>query len=100
MAVKHIDIKGYCDTLYKELSDIKSRLGGLVNEIEYMEGKDKKVLSSHMRHLNELIESVEWKMEIFSKSCPIDWSKFGVESETTSSVPLTDSDVPGGYAGG
>jgi hypothetical protein len=100
MAVKHIDIKGYCDTLYMELSGMKTRLFELVNEIEHMEGKDKTVLISHKKHLDELIKAVEWKMEIFSKSCPIDWSKFGVESEGHVSVPSTDSDIPGGYAGG
>ena len=101
MAVKHIDIKGYCDTLYMELSGMKTRLTELLNEIEHMEGKDKNVLISHKKHLNELIEAVGWKMEIFSKSCPIDWSKFGVESDNTVSVPSTNDDIPaGGYAGG
>jgi hypothetical protein len=101
MAVKHIDIKGYCDTLYMELSGMKTTLTELVNEIEHMEGKDKTVLISHKRHLDELIKTVEWKMEIFSKSCPIDWSKFGVEVDSTVSVPSTESDIPaGGYAGG
>jgi len=101
MAIKHADIKGYCDTLYMELSGMKNRLTELVNEIEHMGGKDKTVLISHKKHLDELIKAVEWKMEIFSKSCPIDWSKFGVESEGRVSVPTTESDMPaGGYAGG
>lgn len=101
MAVKHVDIKGYCDSLYEGLSDIKNRLSGFVREIELMEGKDKAVLSSHVRHLNELIETINWKLEIFSKSCPIDWSKFGYESETGVSVPISERDIPAGeYAGG
>ncbi|MEW6602384.1 MAG: hypothetical protein AB1499_15535 [Nitrospirota bacterium] len=101
MAVKHIEIKGYCDTLYMELSGMKKRLSEFVSEIENMEGKERNVLNSHKRHLNELIETIEWKLEIFAKSCPIDWSKFGVESETTASVPVIEKDLPTGeYAGG
>jgi hypothetical protein len=71
-----------------------------MSEIDHMEGKDKTVLTSHMKHLNEIFETIEWKMEIFSKSCPVDWTKFGVESEGTVSVPSTESDIPAGYAGG
>jgi hypothetical protein len=101
MTLKHVDVKGYCDTLYEGLSEMKNRLSGFVSDIERMEGKEKAVLSSHVRHLNELIESINWKMEIFSKSCPIDWNKFGYKSESGVSVPLTDKDMPaGGFAGG
>ncbi len=101
MAVKHVDIKGYCDSLYGELYDIKNRLTGLRGQVEAMEGKDRTVLASHVRHLDELIESINWKLEIFAKSCPVDWSKFRERSETTASVLTTESDMPGaGYAGG
>ena len=102
---KHIDINNYCDCLYEELSNIKDSLGGFVTQIELMEQKDKDVLSSHIRHLNELIQTVNWKLEIFSKQCPIDWNKLGKESEISASVPCSETfkekDFPsGGYAGG
>ncbi|MBI5664150.1 MAG: hypothetical protein HZC49_03525 [Nitrospirae bacterium] len=102
MAVKHVDIKGYCDTLYNELYSMKEKLMGLRSEIEYMEGKDKTILAPHVRHLNELIQSIEWKLEIFAKSCPVDWTKFHERSETTASVPAPEGDLPsaGGFAGG
>ncbi|MBI4682391.1 MAG: hypothetical protein HY757_04735 [Nitrospirae bacterium] len=102
MAAKHVDIKGYCDSLYEELSDMKNRLIGLKGQLEVMERKDKTVLSPHVRHLDELIQSIDWKLEIFAKSCPVDWGKFGEKSETTASVPTRERDLPsgGGYAGG
>ncbi len=105
MATKHTDINGYCDCLYQELSNIKDSLGGFVTQIDLMEGKGKGVLNSHIRHLNELIQAVDWKLEIFSKECPVDWSKFGKESESTTSVPTSETfkekDFPsGGFAGG
>lgn len=102
MATKHGDISGYCDSLYTELNDIKNKLIGFKGRIEGMTGKERDVLASHIKHIDELIESVEWKMEIFSKSCPVDWSKFGKEAESTVSVPSSEGkDMPaGGYAGG
>ena len=105
MATKHVDINGYCDCLFQELSSIKDNLNGFVTQIDLMEGKDRGVLNSHVRHLNELIETIDWKLEIFSKECPVDWGKFGKESEGTVSVPTSESmkekDFPsGGYAGG
>jgi len=102
MAVKHIDIKGYCDSLYGELSDMKNRLMGLKGQIEGMEGKNRSVLDPHVRHLDELIQSIDWKLEIFSKTCPVDWSKFGQKSETTASVLTPEGELPsaGGFAGG
>jgi hypothetical protein len=102
---RHIDINGYCDCLYKELSSIKDSLGAFVTQIELMDGKDRTVLNSHLRHLNELIEAVNWKLEIFSKECPVEWSSFDKQSESSTSVPLSESmkerDFPsGGFAGG
>jgi hypothetical protein len=105
MASRHEDINGYCDCLFAELSSMKDNLGGFVTQIELMEGKDKGVLDSHVRHLNELIKAIDWKLEIFSKECPVDWNKLGKESAGSVSVPTSESfkekDFPsGGYAGG
>ena len=105
MAAKHDDKNEYCDCLYSELSSIKDNLGSFVDQVEMMDGKDKSQFCSHVKHLNELIGNIDWKMEIFSKKCPVDWNKFGKESEGRVSVPLSDSlkekDFPsGGYAGG
>ncbi len=102
---KHNDINNYCDCLYSELSGMKDNLRGFLTQIDLMSGKEKGVLSSHVKHLNELIQSIDWKLEIFSKECPVDWSKLGKESESTTSVPssemLKNTDFPsGGYAGG
>lgn len=104
MATKNIDINNYCDCLYGELSNIKDSLNAFLTQIDLMEGKDRERFRSHVKHLNELIQTVDWKMEIFSKECPVDWKKFGKESEVTTSVPSSESskehNFPGGYAGG
>jgi hypothetical protein len=105
MATKDTKINNYCECLYSELSNIKDSLAAFVTQIELMDGGDKGHLQTHLRHLNELIENVDWKMEIFAKECPVDWSRFGKEGESSTSVPMSESmkdkDYPsGGYAGG
>jgi len=105
MSARHIDINGYCDCLYSELSNMKDSVDAFLTQIDVMPGKEKGVLRSHVRHLNELKEMIDWKLEIFTKECPVDWNKFGKESESTTSVPtgedFKNKDFPsGGYAGG
>jgi hypothetical protein len=102
MAARKIDIKDYCESLYTELFDMKSRLGMFVTKLEQMEGKEKEVLNPHNRHLHEMISFIDWKLEIFNKVCPVDMSRFYQDFESTVSVPpAEESDQPAaGYIGG
>jgi hypothetical protein len=104
MTAKRIDIKDYCDSLYTELFDIKLRLGEFLSTIDQIEGKKSGVLSSYGRHLHELISFIDWKLQIFNKVCPVDWSKFSHDVEGTVSVPPVESlkvdETAGGYVGG
>ncbi len=105
MATRQIDIKDYCDSLYKELYGVKSRLSEFVTMIEHMEDKNKKILNPYIRHLRETLGFIDWKMEIFSKVCPIDWSKFIQDIESTVSVPPVETreeskQPAGGFVGG
>ena len=105
MATKHINTNNYCECLYSELSNIKDSLDAFLIQLDLMEGKDKGHFDTHAKHLNELIQNVDWKMEIFAKECPIDWNNFGKDVESSTSVPTSDKlkekDFPSaGYAGG
>lgn len=105
MAAKYDDKSAYCDCLFSELSSIKDNLGSFVDQIEMMDEKGGGMFCSHVKHLNELINNIDWKMEIFSKECPVDWNTLGKDSEASVSVPtsgsLKEKDFPsGGYAGG
>ncbi|RJQ49860.1 MAG: hypothetical protein C4538_01285 [Nitrospiraceae bacterium] len=105
MATRHMNINSYCDSLYAELYNIKTRLVEFVTEIENMEGKDKKILNTFSRHLNEVIETIDWKLEIFTKVCPVEWGKYVKGVESTVSVPsepsMKESELSaGGYVGG
>lgn len=104
MTAKRIDIKDYCDSLYTELFDMKSRLGEFVSTIDQIEGKKSGVLSSYGKHLHELISFIDWKLQIFNKVCPVNWSKFSHDVESTVSVPpagdLKEDEPAGGFVGG
>jgi len=104
MATRKIDINNYCDSLYSELFNMKTRLVEYVTQIEHMEGKEKSMLNPFVRHLNEIIGAIDWKLEIFTKVCPVDWGRYVKEFETKVSVStetMKESDQPaGGYVGG
>jgi hypothetical protein len=105
MAAKQIDIKDYCDSLYTELFGMKSKLGEYVTMIEQMEESKKTLLNPSIRHMDEIINFLDWKIEIFSKVCPVDMSKFVKDVESAVSVPpvetMKESKLPaGGYLGG
>lgn len=104
MATRNIDIKTYCDSLYSELFNMKMRIVEFVTQIEHMEGKEKFMVNPFVRHLNDLINTIDWKLEIFTKACPVDWSKYVEDVESTVSVSterMRETDQPaGGYVGG
>ena len=99
------DIKGYCDSLFAELSDMKIRLECFVDEIKDVEGFDSKVAGTHDRHLKELIEAIDWKLEILTKAGPYEWKGMSEKFESTVSVEVRESTpkqdpISGGYIGG
>lgn len=100
---KNIRFQSYCDEVYSELSGMKKRCLEFVKEIEGMKGSDKEMLNSHISHFNDIVKTIEWKLEILTKVCPSDWTGHsGVER--TASVHLSESDereaVSPGYIGG
>ncbi len=85
-SVKDIEFRNYCDTMYSELSGMKSRLLGFVKEIEGMKGPGKEMLKSHVGHFQDIINTIDWKLEILTRVCPFEWAGYsGVER--TVSVP-------------
>lgn len=102
MTAKRVDTHSICDSLYHELLGMKSRLDTFISSIEHTKGKTREALEPYIRHLLEMKGYIGWKMEIFSKVCPIDWSKYEKGIEDTASVRIEekgDFDA-GGYIGG
>ena len=103
-SAREIKVGNYCTRVYTELSGMKSRLLGFVDEIESMTGPDKEMLMTHIPHFQDVIRTIDWKLEILTKVCPHDWTGHK-DVETVASVEL-EAETPGkevvsgGYLGG
>ncbi|HET6514253.1 MAG TPA: hypothetical protein VFG09_03775 [Thermodesulfovibrionales bacterium] len=93
-------VRDYCDTVYTELTGMKSRLDDIVKEIKLMKGPEADLLRSHIPHLVELSDKIGWKLDLFLKVCPSDWKGYAAEFEPSASVLGTTESIPGGYPGG
>jgi hypothetical protein len=101
--VKGIRVGNYCTRVSTELSGMKTKLLGFVEEIESMDGPEKELVMKHIPHLRDMIQTIDWKLEIITRACPTAWEgRSDVESRV--SVQLQDEPsetvAAGGYLGG
>ena len=90
-SARNISIGNYCDSIFDELSDMKSRTLDLVECIAKMQGPEKELVKSHMTHLRDIANLIEWKLEILTKVCPADWTKYSKGAENLVSVKVPES---------
>ncbi len=95
--------KGFCDEVYTQLVEMKEKI---------IELKDRSVAKSpgkdieggmFVRHLSELADQIEWKLQILSHSCPVDWKGSADYAETAQVNAIEksgDIDFSPGYVGG
>ncbi len=95
--------KGFCDEVYTELAEMKARIIELKDRsVANSPGKD---IEGGMfgRHLGELADQIDWKLQILSHSCNVDW-KGSVDFEETAQVNAIekpgDIEFSPGYVGG
>ncbi len=95
--------KVFCDEVYTKLADMKRQLIELKGRsVAKSPGLD---IEGGMfgRHLGELAEQIEWKLQILSHSCPVDW-KGSVDYEEIAEVDTMEKSRDGefspGYVGG
>lgn len=94
--------KVFCDTVYEELSGIKKRLIDLKMR-SGQEGGEKEIADLFDRHLAELVDAIDWKIQILSHSCPYDWagsSAYENPVEVQPSEKSTEKEFSPGYLGG
>jgi hypothetical protein len=99
---RDIDWRKSCETIYSELEGMKDRLIRLIDGIEKLSPDLKETLRPVIRHLDEIVNTIEWKMDIFTKVCPFDFSGYHKEAQGGSSVPVfeTTEELSPGYVGG
>lgn len=102
--VKDINVKGFCDTVYTELSGMKERILAMRDDLARTYGAESELFGTYERHLCELADQIDWKLQILSHACPFDWkgSATGVESIVSVRQPenVGETDFSGGYIGG
>ncbi len=98
--------KSYCDDVYTELSGMKDRIMKMQESLAERYGEQKGFVEQYQRHLCELADQIDWKIQILSHACPYDW-KGSSESEYEENAvsvgpaePMPGPDFAGGYLGG
>jgi len=95
--------KGFCDEVYTQLTDMKERIIALTDRSVAKIPGDGIEGGMFVRHLRELVDQIDWKLQILSHSCPVDW-KGSVDYVETAQVNTTekfgDNEFSPGYVGG
>jgi hypothetical protein len=101
--VKNIKVNDYCDSVNNELASMKARIHELSEEVKRAYGADNELARAHGRHLCELADMIDWKLQLLMKSCPFDWKGGDKDIDYVSVGPAektTGPDFSGGYIGG
>ena len=96
--------KAYFEDVYKELESIKMRLYVLREELARTYGKDSPMLIAHDRHLIEMAEYIDWKLQVLERGTSFDWktakgSRQDIQSNVSVQTP-EGPEISGGYLGG
>ncbi len=105
MAITKDMKKGVCDDVYAELSGVKNKIVALRDKIARTSTADDEMVRLYGRHLSELAEQIDWKLQILAHACPYDWKgSSGREYEenivSVGPVERMTTDFSGGYLGG
>ncbi|MDA8100980.1 MAG: hypothetical protein M0042_15285 [Nitrospiraceae bacterium] len=94
--------KNYCDEVLNELAYMIQNINDLKEEGSVIYGKDSAVYKAHDKHLTELAEYLDWKLQILTTACPFDWKGLGEDVQSVVSVDDTGraEEFAGGYIGG
>ncbi len=97
------ETKKYCDEVFTQLTDMKEKLIKLQKQ-SAAESPGMDIEGGlFSRHLSELADQIDWKLQILSHSCAIDW-KGATDYEETAQVDMAvkskDIDFSPGYVGG
>ncbi len=96
-------VNDYCDAVNNELASMKQRLHELGEDVKRTYGADNELALTHGKHLCELADMIEWKLQILMKACPFEWKGADRDIESVSVGPAeatTGPDFSGGYIGG
>jgi hypothetical protein len=102
--VKDIKKNAYCDEVLGELAYMIQSVHELREMLGKTYGKDTELFKVHDRHLVELADYMDWKLQILTTSCPFEWNGLGDDVQSVVSVRQPEMaagrDISSGYLGG
>jgi hypothetical protein len=101
----NVQVKTYCENVFTDLISTKSKLRMRIRELEQMTGTARNALGWQITHFREIIDMIDWKLDILMKACPYEWTGYTYDLEYSASVPLQEKPpeeepIPAGYTGG
>lgn len=103
-ARKAITETEYLKEVFTELEAVKGRVLALRRDLAEVTVGKGTIFAAHDRHLLELAEYIDWKLQVLEKGTPFDWKAAGtiVESDVSVRAPekTAGPDFSGGYLGG
>jgi hypothetical protein len=96
--------QGFCDEVYAHLTEMKKKILKLKDRS--IAGKPVSDIDGgkFVRHLTELADAIDWKLQILSHSCSYNWrgaSDYEGDAQVNEMGRAPDSDkFSGGYIGG
>jgi hypothetical protein len=103
LEIKKTTVKSVCDDVFVELETMRMKILMMNDELAMTYGDDEEPLRMFKRHLTELADQIEWKLQILSHACPYDWKGSRETVENIVSVQpesVEGSDFSSGYLGG
>jgi len=95
--------KAFCDEVYTQLAEMKEKIIELkARSAAESPGKDIEG-GMFVRHLGELADQIDWKLQILSHSCAVDWKGSADYTETAQVNTIEkpgDTEFSPGYVGG
>ena len=100
-----MDVKGtkaFCDDVYIELAEMKRKLMDLQNRTRSLKSVDD-VAETFKRHLGEMADEIDWKLQILSHACPYHWAgsdEYESPVQVSADRSPDSEEFSGGYLGG
>ncbi len=93
--------KGFCDEVFTQLIDMKKKILELKNRSSAGGMQKDNDGGKFGRHLGELADEIDWRLQILSHSCSHDWAgSVDYEGAQVEAEKSKDVDFSPGYLGG
>lgn len=79
---EEIDVRKYCESIYRELSDMKKKALGIVCNVETSTAGEEARRAEYFE-LFDLVDYIEKKLESLTNKCPSDWKSAKEEIESS-----------------